>query len=318
MRLALRALVSLGILGLLLRFIPWGEIREALGRLSFAVWVTVLAGFLLGHLLGVVKWRLVVNLGRGELKVLDATRCYAAGLFANMCLPSIVGGDVLRAGLAVRATGRPEAVVLGSVADRMLDVAALALLVGGGGVAVGSVAPEWRWHVLTVAGLGGFGALLLVLLLVMRPPLDRLPRRFRRRIARSLVALRRLWRQRHLAAAAFGLAVSIQTGFVLLNVWIGRSIGIEVPVAVWFLVWPLAKIAGLLPVSLGGLGVRDATFGALLASVGVPVATGVVASLIWQSVLLGGGLTAALWWWGSGRLGRWVAVGSEGRKESPA
>ena len=27
----------------------------------------------------------------------DALRCYAAGLFANLYLPSIVGGDVLRA-----------------------------------------------------------------------------------------------------------------------------------------------------------------------------------------------------------------------------
>ena len=56
-------------------------------------------------------------------------------------------------------------------------------------------------------------------------------------------------------------------------------------------------LAGLLPVSLGGLGVRDATQGALLTGFGVPAARGVVASLIWQSVLIVGGLLAGLYWW---------------------
>jgi hypothetical protein len=91
--------------------------------------------------------------------------------------------------------------------------------------------------------------------------------------------------------------VIIQSFFVILNAWVGRSIGIGIPVAVWFLVWPLAKVAGLLPISLGGLAVRDATFAALLVPVGVPMALGVVASLIWQSVLIVGGLLAGVLWW---------------------
>jgi hypothetical protein len=94
----------------------------------------------------------------------------------------------------------------------------------------------------------------------------------------------------------------MQGGFVLLNAWIGKSIGVSVPLAVWFLVWPLAKLAGLLPISLGGLGVRDATLGALLVPAGVPLALGVVASLIWQSILIAGGLLAgALWYASRGR-----------------
>jgi uncharacterized membrane protein YbhN (UPF0104 family) len=95
----------------------------------------------------------------------------------------------------------------------------------------------------------------------------------------------------------FALSLLIQSAFVLLNAWIGRSIGIHVPLAVWFLVWPLAKVAGLLPISLGGLGVRDATMGALLTTFGVTMASGVVASLIWQSVLIVGGLIAGGFWW---------------------
>jgi uncharacterized membrane protein YbhN (UPF0104 family) len=76
----------------------------------------------------------------------------------------------------------------------------------------------------------------------------------------------------------------------------GRSVGIEVPLAVWFLVWPLAKIASLLPISLGGLAVREASLAALLVPFGVPVARSVVCSLLWQTVLIAGGLLGGLTW----------------------
>lgn len=101
--------------------------------------------------------------------------------------------------------------------------------------------------------------------------------------------------------SAFAVALLMQSSFVLLNAWLGYSLGIDVPLAVWFLVWPLAKAAGLLPVSLGGLGVRDATLAALLVPFGVPPAQGLVASLAWTSVMIGGGLLGGLLWWTLGR-----------------
>jgi hypothetical protein len=93
-----------------------------------------------------------------------------------------------------------------------------------------------------------------------------------------------------------GLSLAIQSGFVFANAWMGHAIGIEVPLAVWFLVWPLAKIASLAPISLGGLAVREASLAALLLPFGVPVARSVVCSLLWQTVLIAGGLLGGLVW----------------------
>jgi uncharacterized membrane protein YbhN (UPF0104 family) len=61
-------------------------------------------------------------------------------------------------------------------------------------------------------------------------------------------------------------------------------------------VWPLAKIASLMPISLGGLAVREASLAALLLPFGVPVATSVVCSLLWQTVLITGGLAGGVIW----------------------
>jgi uncharacterized membrane protein YbhN (UPF0104 family) len=77
---------------------------------------------------------------------------------------------------------------------------------------------------------------------------------------------------------------------------IGASLGIDVPLAAWFIAWPMAKLAGLIPVSLGGLAVREAALASLLLPFGVPASQGVAASLLWQTILIAGGLLAGLTW----------------------
>jgi uncharacterized membrane protein YbhN (UPF0104 family) len=73
--------------------------------------------------------------------------------------------------------------------------------------------------------------------------------------------------------------------------------GVTIPFGAWLFAWSLAKLSGLVPISLGGLAVRDATLAALLVPFGVPAAYGVVVSLAWQSVLIAGGLISGVFWW---------------------
>lgn len=302
MKLALRVAVSAAMLVLLGMLLPWTDVREAFGRVSGQVWLAVLGIFMAGHALNALKWRLLVNAGRSSLSALDATRFHYAGLFANMWLPGIVGGDVLRAVLASRASGRPEAVVLGAVADRLLDTLSLALMLAAGAFLVRGLLPGDTAGAVTTVLVAGAAAGAVTLALAARRPLRRWPHRLRRPIGRGLVALRRIARQPATALTALALSLLIQGSFVLLNAWIGRDLGITAPLGAWLLAWSLAKLAATLPISFGGLGVRDATLAAILAPFGVPVALGVVASLTWQAVLIVGGLLGGLVWLLLGRL----------------
>jgi uncharacterized membrane protein YbhN (UPF0104 family) len=302
MRVWLKVAISVVLLGLLFAVLPFETIRDAIDRLPPLVWSGILAGFVLGHGMGVAKWRLFVNAGRANLGRLDAALCYSAGLFANLCLPSIVGGDLLRMGLATRFTGRAEAALWGGVMDRSTDMVALAALVTAGGLLSRHHLPGWGLRVaVLLLVLGSLGALLSIPFLFRRR-LDRWPKKLRRPIGRSLVAVRRLARSPGVAAQGLILSIAIQSSFVLLNAWLGRSIGIELSLAVWFLVWPLAKIAALMPISLGGLAVREASLAALLLPFGVSAARAVVCSLLWQTVLIAGGLLGGLLWLVLGRI----------------
>ncbi|HKQ72894.1 MAG TPA: lysylphosphatidylglycerol synthase transmembrane domain-containing protein [Blastocatellia bacterium] len=297
MKLWLKILISVVTLTLLFALVPLLEVRRAVSQITFPVWIVALGGFIAGHSLGLAKWQMMVNAGRSNLRWFAATQCYAAGLFANLCLPSIVGGDLLRAVLAGKATGRPEAAVLGGLADRIGDMVISGLLICVGGALAGGALTGWRSQVVGLGLTIGLGIGLASLPLIFQRRLSSWPARYRRMIARTLIVLRHLLRNPQTALRALLISFLVQSGFVLLNAWIGRAVGIEVPLSVWFLTWPLAKVAALAPISLGGLGVRDATLAALLAPFGVPPALSLAASLIWQSVLIAGGLLSGLLWW---------------------
>lgn len=296
MKLALKIAVSAGVLAALVLLLPWEDLGSAARRIRPGVWLGVFAGYLIGHALGVVKWRSILAAGRAELSGGEAVRCYSAGLFANLWLPTIVGGDVWRATLAGRATGRPEAVVIGGIGDRVSDMLALTAIAFGGALFARSSLPPWAGNALTVLTVGAIFGFAVLLPLAFRRPLARWPRRSRRSVGRTLVAIRRLIRTPSIAVAVFALSLAIQSGFVLLNAWLGSTIGIDVPLAGWFVVWPLAKAVSMLPVSVGGLGVRETALGAGLASFGARMAQGVVVSLAWVSVHLVGGLAAGAIW----------------------
>jgi uncharacterized membrane protein YbhN (UPF0104 family) len=52
----------------------------------------------------------------------------------------------------------------------------------------------------------------------------------------------------------------------------------------------LGKVSAMLPVTQGGIGVREAALAALLLPFGVPAVLSVAVGLIWQMVVVSGGL----------------------------
>lgn len=318
MRHGVRILVSVGVLAALLLVLPWAELRAAAESLPPLLWLAVLVGFAAGHFLGAAKWRIAVNAHVREraLGLSDAIRCHVAGLFANLYLPSIVGGDVLRGVLAGRAIGLPEAALLGGALDRIIDVCALGLLLLFGLLGTGrALPPELHDGIRTTLVVAVAVAALFATGVAVAIVAGRIPARGSRPIAGVRDALRRAAARPGAVALALTLSLAMQGGFVLLNAAFGRALGIDVPWSVWFLVWPLAKIAGMLPISLGGLGVRDATLAALLALFGVPAALGLVAGLAWQSVVLVGGLLGGVAWWTLKREGLAISVRSADAKD---
>lgn len=301
----IRLVGSAVLLGIVFYVLDTDGVWTAMKRTRPGVWALGLLAFLTLHTLSAAKWRFFLGLCGVRLPFKTATQCYGAGLFANLCLPSLVGGDVIRAALAIRVTGQVAPVLLGSVVDRLADVLALGLLVGIGLVVAPGAADELHGGALNgPMVLGGLLAIAFVGLVVFRLvlaglPLRRLPRKLARFAIKMLRALQTLMARPTRGALGLGFCLALQAGFVAVNIPLGEMVGLELDVRLWFLLWPLAKVAAMAPISLGGLGVREGIF-AFLVEPFADSELAVAESLVWQSILIVGGLVAGAYWLASG------------------
>lgn len=289
------------ILALLFVALPIHELLDALRRMPWWAWPLAIATYLTLHLIGIVKWRLVTNTAGAGLPFRAAARAYYAGLFGNTFLPSIVGGDVVRAGVALRAARSKSGLILGSLVDRIGDIVSLAAVAGIGAVLLPRALDARSRTVFISLGVVLVLAGVVALIVMTRFPVQRLPFRIRRKLVHVRRAIRATARRPEAIVAAIGLGMLLQTLLVVLNYVLGLTIGIDIPLYVWLFVWPLAKISGLAPVTQGGIGVREAAQVVLFAPFGVPGAMALAVGLVFEAIIIVGGLLGGLIAFGLGR-----------------
>jgi len=293
----LRSLGALAILGILIHYLPLHLVNEAIRRIPVTRFAAILTGYLLAHVIGIGKWRMVVNAAGAQLNYETSAQCYTGGLFASLFLPSIIGGDVVRLAVGLRRSPNPAAVLAGNALDRFLDLSAQAGLVILGlmllpGSVPHNVSIDLHKGVVVLGALfaGGVG----LTLLLYRPLFKGRSVRFRRRLGRLRVALRSGWRKPYVLLFGWMLGTVIQSTFLILTTLLAISCGLFLPLRVWLFAWPLAKVVALLPLTQGGIGLREAALVGLLAPFGAAAHLVLAAGLVWEAVVIVGGILAGI------------------------
>ena len=298
----IRAGVSGVVVAILLWLVPIDAVLDALRRVSVWTWAACVAVFFAGHYLNALKLRLLIGDLSPDLKVRGSigwspgalapgnplmsacVRAQYAGLVANLGLPGLAGGDLVRAAYLAPLIGLKR-VAIASVTDRLIDTAtvialiAIALPMAGMPVVIAGVVGRAGLWLAAGATLGLVGALLVARM-----------RRFagvRATVATAWTALR--GRQADLLGAV-AISFAVQSAFVLANVWLARQVGVTTGLAAWFVAWPMSKLIAVLPISLGGIGVREAALVSLLAPYGAPREAVLASGILWQAVLIVTGL----------------------------
>lgn len=272
---ALRVTLTLGAFAFLVATIDSAAVGRALARVAPAHALLALAITSTGLLLATLRWRvLLLAYGAPQRPAYERLlRLYLVGLFYNTFLPGAVGGDVVRGWATREAFGGAAGSLAVVLVERLFGVAALLtvaaaaslahpLAVFGGGLPLG------------VAGLlGALGALGVVS--IGRRLGGRLPGPPGRFLA-SIPVLR----APGAAVAALALSVVGQLLGVLLSHTMLSAVGARVALAHSLVVVPLAMAAGFFPLTVAGMGAREAAFVALYRSAGVPAADALAASLL--------------------------------------
>jgi len=290
-KVALRLLVSAAFLAVLVTRVPdlgdsipdGHHLRTAL-LLSAAV-----ATMLVGIVLSAWRWQEVLLVFDAPVKIRTLTGHHLAGQFVGNVLPSTIGGDVLRVSRSAKTVRSTTTAFASVVLERLSGMLALPLLVVlGFAVRPSLLHADHAWFALLVAGLT-VAVLGLILFAAGHPAIagryatnenwtrfigavfqgiDR-ARREPRRIVRVLIA-------------ALIYQVTIVGSYLL----IFHALDAHVSIAGAFAFIPAVSMLQALPISLGGLGVREGALVLFRHGLGVTSAVAATAGLLWYGSLV--------------------------------
>jgi uncharacterized protein (TIRG00374 family) len=276
-----RVLITVGLIAIVALTIDWPALGDAIAGASWG-WFGVAVGLIVcSFLVASVRWRLLLVVAEVPASIRRTVRAYLAGAFANNLLPTGFGGDALRAWM-VSGASLPFARSLTSVAVDRATALACGIGLAWVGVAVdreelgaAQLAP------LALVTAAGAIALLVALVALSRGGLGRyVPQRARPWVGEIAGTLRTYLADRPLVVLVLVLGFAFQL-LTLAAIWaLGEALGLDLAPALIAVVVPLILIATALPISIGGFGVREGSYVALLADAGVSASEATLLSLL--------------------------------------
>ncbi|MDR7519552.1 MAG: lysylphosphatidylglycerol synthase transmembrane domain-containing protein [Armatimonadota bacterium] len=297
---AARISVSLVLVGVLLWNTDRAKLVTTIGALDPALFASAAVCYLLAQTLSAVRWQVLLRSEGIAVSLGRLVLFYLEGTFFNLLLPTLIGGDVVRAHRIYVRAQRNEAAVASVLVDRLSGLIALLA------VAWGSLAADRHavgaWPVLSFSAALVLGAVVisrrgvkaLVRRVLGRPTLARVEEG----VTSFYQAIARYGSRRGILAQVCGLSLVIQVIVILGHFLVGRALGLSTPFVVFLGLIPLATIVAMIPISVGGLGVRDGAMVYLFGRAGLPFADALGLSLGWFFVMvvcsLPGGLVFVL------------------------
>jgi uncharacterized membrane protein YbhN (UPF0104 family) len=276
-----RLMISLVLLAFVLSTIGLERIGRSLLHAEPGPLLIALGLFVIGTVVRAFRWRVLLLALDLPIPLRRLVYLYFVGNFFNTFLPTGFGGDVVRV-LELSQDAQATAALGTVVVDRLTGLLILfAMALVALPFTVGLL-PFEVWLTIGLLAAGGLIAGGLVL-----------QGRVLRRLSRWLPGPLSLTGEGPLARAydavtacgwrAVGKALFISLIFNLLlvseNYLVARAVGMDLGLTYFFVFVPLLSLTLMLPISLGGLGVREGVAVLLLTQVGVDEAVAVAYSL---------------------------------------
>ena len=285
---ALRAGAGLAIVTLLLWHYDVRPVLHQLARERIAFFLAAVGLYVAGQVMSAWRWSLLGAILTIPARFIDYLSYAFIGMFTNVFVPGLVGGDALRALYLGRRYQRLADAIASVAADRILGLVGLFWLAATA-AAVLSVKLPRSVTLPTIAvgaiSLAGFAALPIVVRLAARMPA---------RIA-GIAATIAPYLERPLALTpAIGLSIALQLSLAICQWILARGLGLSAPLTLFVLCVPIANVFASLPVTLNGLGVRETAYLMLFGMAGMAKANAIALGLLWFAATLLGNLTGVV------------------------
>lgn len=276
---AIRIVITIGLLAALLSRLDTRRIVEVLSQGSPSLFVLSVAVLAATNPFVALRWHLILGGPQRDFGPSVLLRILLVGWFFNQVLPTGIGGDAVRA-WRCKLSGMSLTTAISSILlDRASGYFVLVAIYAISLPALLTIVADPLQQRLLLLVLAATTSALAALFLI-----DRLPRPLRRLrlvapLANLSIEARRAFLDVRRAVPILGLAV-ISIGLTILSADLaGRCVNLDLSYSRWLVVLPPVALLQVLPVSLGGWGVREAALVVILGKLGIPGETALAASL---------------------------------------
>jgi uncharacterized membrane protein YbhN (UPF0104 family) len=294
----IKILISAALLYLALRKVNLTELASRINNIASLGWIVMaIAVTFLQIFVGVLRWREIGAECGAPLTTRQAMRFNLIGTFFNQTLPSSIGGDAVRLWLVARGGAGWRAATYSIFVDRAIGLIALAII----------IVASLPWSLSLISDPAGRSALLFVDFAALAGGvgfliLGRLPWPWLKHwwgthhpYACSVIANQVIFSRKHGASIAV-LSVLVHVLAVVIAWCVVQSIAAPVAFSQIFLLIPPIMLITMLPISIAGWGVREATMGLAFGYAGLLANEGVNVSLLFGAVSFIVGAFGGLVW----------------------
>lgn len=292
-----RIIVTLVLLALVGLRLDWGQIEQRLrhGNPDGLLIAVGLIGMAL--IIGAYRWRVLLIAAGVNLETRELARVYTVSTFSGTFLPTSVGGDVTRALLVARREPLLGRVAMTILVDRFGGMVGLIALAWGGVVIQpASIARGPLVFLAWVSGglLVGTAIVAVAVLGPSRLTRRLVPTRVERLALGSRDLLRTYARSPRLLVLLVVSSVFFQALVAAQVVCLARAIDVHIPYVTAAVAVTLVTVVTLIPISIGGFGVREGTYIVLLGAASVSASDATLISLLTVVTLFIASLPGAL------------------------
>jgi uncharacterized protein (TIRG00374 family) len=292
---ALKLVVSVALLALLFSRIDvsrlWGSVRRA----SVPWLLVALSVYLVNVLAATWRWHLLLVAQDVHVRGRTLLGSFLVALFFNNFLPSNIGGYVIRISDTARAARSKTLAATVVLVDRGIGLMGLVLVAAmGATIAENSrhvampIWPSWLWAALLVGvaasapaviAPAGFARLLRPLAVFHREWVAG-------RIEKLTAVLARFRERPSALAACFAGAIVVQGSIVVFYAIVAYALHLNMGFWDLAVIVPMSFVVQMLPLSVNGFGVREATFALYFQRVGLPIESALLVSLVPTALIM--------------------------------
>jgi len=292
----LKAAVTGALIWLVLRGVDLVAALDRMADLSPAAAAAAVALLLSHCFVAGLRWRMVMRLFGPVLPPASAIRLFMEGYFFNNALPSTIGGDGVRIWRAV-GLGLPlGASVNGVLLDRVTGLTGLFILVAVGQPLlysrIADPATRLAFAAIILAGI----AVIALLILARFIPKRFVPTSLHEGIDTLSAATHAAYLRPGVSLPVLGLSVVVH-GLIVLSVHvIAIGLGLNVGLFESLVLVPAVILLSILPVSIGGWGLREGLMVVALGLAGVPADAALTVSILFGLAQIVAGLPGGALW----------------------